>query len=71
MARGLISLLTGFLPGDVVVILLCVVCVGFFGVFIPMAERKKKREEQEWYRSRERAERERNAGEDPPEERGF
>ena len=56
MGSGLISLLMGFLSRDVKFILLCVVSVGFFGVFLPLMERKKKREEQAWYRAREREE---------------
>ena len=64
MARGLISFLMGFLPQTVAVGLLCAVCVGVFGVVFPLMERRKKREEQEWYRSRERGERSSQEGED-------
>ena len=53
MVRGLISLLMNFLPQSVAIALLCAVCIGFFGVFIPRMEKKKQQEEQEWYRARE------------------
>ena len=51
MVRGLISLLMNFLPQSVAIALLCAVCIGFFGVFIPRMEKKKQQEEQEWYRA--------------------
>ena len=50
MVRGLISLLMNFLPQSVAIALLCAVCIGFFGVFIPRMEKKKQQEE---YRARE------------------
>lgn len=53
MVRGLISLLMNFLPQSVAIALLCAVCAGFFGVFIPRMEKKKQQEEQAWYRARE------------------
>ena len=53
MVRVLISLLMNFLPQSVAIALLCAVCVGFFGVFIPRMEKKKQQEEQAWYRARE------------------
>ena len=44
MVRGLISLLMNFLPQSVAIALLCAVCIGFFGVFIPRMEKKKQQE---------------------------
>ena len=58
MVRGLISFLMNFLPQPVAIALLCAVCIGFFGVFIPRMEKKKQQEEQEWYRTREQQYRE-------------
>ena len=56
MVRGLISLLMNFLPQSVAIALLCAVCIGFFGVFIPRMEKKKQQEEQAWYRARQHQE---------------